>query len=55
MSVYRALALLAILAAMPNSVLAQFGGMPGMGAPGMGFWGPAGRAAAGLPATARHA
>ena len=41
--VYRALALLAILAAMPNSVLAQFGGMPGMpgmGAPGMGFGGP---------------
>src|SRR5258708_2368641 len=39
MSVYRALALLAILAAMPNSVLAQFGGMPGMpgmGAPGFG-------------------
>jgi len=43
MSVYRALALLAILAAMPNSVLAQFGGMPGMpgmGGPGMGFGGP---------------
>src|SRR4051812_13442869 len=42
--VYRALALLAILAAaMPNSVLAQFGGMPGMpgtGGPGMGFGGP---------------
>jgi hypothetical protein len=37
--VYRALALLAILAAMPNTVVAQFGGMPGMpgmGAPGFG-------------------
>src|SRR5258705_13838906 len=37
--VYRALALLAILAAVPNTVVAQFGGMPGMpgmGAPGFG-------------------
>jgi hypothetical protein len=39
--VYRALALLAILAAMPNPVVAQFGGMPGMpGMGGGGFGGP---------------
>ena len=39
--VYRALALLAIVAAMPHPVVAQFSGMPGMpGAAGPGFGGP---------------
>jgi hypothetical protein len=56
--VYRALALLVILAAMPYPVVAQFGGMPGMpgmgapgaGAPGMGAPGFVGAPAAPPPA-----